>query len=84
MRTCQMPLVNRKWKETSVNKRTRNDWITIILFASMYVGVAVGIVLVLFLRPVGFIVMGVTVGFIALMFWIMNLKLKTISQNHVK
>jgi|GEM_PF-3729572 len=77
-----MPLMNRKWTETSVNERTREDWITIILSASMYVGVAVGIVLVILLVPVGFIVIGVTVGLAAMIFWIMNPKHKTISKDH--
>ena len=76
-----MPLMHRKWTETSVNEWTRKDWTTIILSALMYVGVAVGIVLVILLKPVGFIVIGVTVGLAAMMFWIMNPKLRMISKD---
>jgi hypothetical protein len=84
MRRKSMAFIQRKWTPVSADNWTKEDWYAIILSPLAYVGLAVGVALSLLLLKAGFIVLGVTIGIIIFMHWIIDPKLKTISEEFEK
>ncbi len=77
-----MPLIRRKWTPAAADEWTREDAIAIVLSPLAYIGLAVGVALSLLFLPVGFIVLGVSIVLIILMHWVIDPKLKTLSNEY--
>jgi len=75
-------LIRRKWTPAAADEWKREDWIVIVLSPLAYIGLAVGVVLSILLLKVGFIVLGLTIVVIVLMHWVIDPKLKTISEDY--
>ena len=79
-----MRLIRREWTPAAADEWTREDWIVIVLSPLVYVGLAVGVALSVLLMKTGFIVLGVSVFLTVLLHWIIDPKLKTISEDYEK
>ena len=79
-----MRLIRREWTPGAADEWTREDWIVIVLSPLVYVGLAVGVALSVLLMRTGFIVLGVSVFLTVLLHWIIDPKLKTISEDYEK
>jgi len=77
-----MRLIRREWTPADADEWTKEDWIAIVLSPLAYVAIAVGVALSLLLLPVGFIILGIAVVMTVLMHWVIDPKLKTISQDY--
>ena len=77
-----MALIRRDWTPASADEWTREDWVAIIISPLAYIGLAVGVALSILLLPVGFIVLGGAVVLTVLMHWVIDPKLKTISEEY--
>ena len=79
-----MALIRRKWTPAAADEWVREDWITIVLSALAYIGLAVGVALSCMLLTTGFIVLGISVVLIVLMHWVIDPKLKMLSEDYEK
>jgi hypothetical protein len=79
-----MALIRRTWEPTAADEWTREDWIAIILSPLAYIAFAVGVALSILLLKVGFIILGVGIVLTVLMHWVIDPKLKMISQDYEK
>lgn len=79
-----MAIIRRKWTPAAADEWTKEDWYAIVLSPLAYIGLAVGVALSLLLMKIGFLVLGVTIGGILFMHWIIDPKLKTISKDFEK
>ncbi len=79
-----MALIRRKWTPAAADEWAREDWITIVLSPLAYIGLAVGVALSCLLLTAGFIVLGISVVLIVLMHWVIDPKLKTLSEEYEK
>ena len=79
-----MAFIRRKWTPAAADEWTKEDWFAIVLSPLAYIGLAVGVALSVLLLKVGFIVLGVAVVLTALMHWVIDPKLKTISEDYEK
>jgi hypothetical protein len=77
-----MPFIRRKWTPAAADDWTKEDWLAIVLSPLVYIGFAVGVALSILLIPVGFVVLGVAVVLTVLMHWIIDPKLKTVSEEY--
>jgi len=79
-----MALIRRKWTPAAADEWTREDWIAIVLSPLAYITLAIGVALSMFLFKVGFIILGAAVVLTALMHWVIDPKLKVISEDYEK
>ena len=79
-----MALIRREWTPAAADEWTKEDWFVIVLSPMTYVGLALGVAMSILLLKVGFIILGLTVALTILMFWIIDPKLKTISEDYEK
>jgi len=79
-----MALIRRKWTPAAADEWTREDWIAIVLSPLAYITLAIGVALSMFLFKVGFIILGAAVVLKALMHWVIDPKLKMISEDYEK
>jgi len=79
-----MALIRRKWTPAAADEWTKEDWIAIVLSPLAYITLAIGVALSIFLFKVGFIILGAAVVLTALMHWVIDPKLKTISEDYEK
>ncbi len=79
-----MALIRRKWTPAAADEWTKEDWIAIVLSPLAYITLAIGVALSMFLFKVGFIILGAAVVLTALMHWVIDPKLKTISEDYEK
>ena len=77
-----MGFIRREWTPAAADEWTREDWIVIVLSALTYVGLAVGVALSVLLMRTGFVVLGVSVFLTVLLHWIIDPKLRTISEDY--
>lgn len=77
-----MSLIRRKWTPADADEWTKEDWYAIILSPLAYILLTLGTGLSLLLLPIGFILFGVGVVITILMHWIIDPKLKTISDEY--
>lgn len=75
-------LIRRKWTPHEADEWTKEDWIAIILSPFSYILIAVGVAMSLFLLPIGFIFLGIGIIITAFMFFVINPKLKSISEGY--
>jgi ABC-type transport system involved in cytochrome bd biosynthesis fused ATPase/permease subunit len=79
-----MVFIRRSWTPASADEWTREDLIAIFLSALSYIGLSVGITLSFLLLKTGFIILALTILLILLMHWVIDPKLKTISNEYEK
>lgn len=79
-----MALIRRKWTPAAADEWTREDWIAIVLSPLAYITLAIGVALSIFLFKVGFIILGAAVVLTVLMHWVIDPKLKMISEDYEK
>lgn len=79
-----MALIRRKWTPAAADEWTREDWVAIVLSPLAYITLAIGVALSIFLFKVGFIILGAAVVLTALMHWVIDPKLKMISEDYEK
>jgi len=79
-----MALIRRKWTPAAADEWTKEDWIAIVLSPLAYITLAIGVALSMFLFKVGFIILGAAVVLTALMHWVIDPKLKMISEDYEK
>lgn len=79
-----MALIRRTWTPAEADEWTREDWYAIVLSPMAYVGLAVGVAMSMLLLKTGFFILGISVLLIILMHWIIDPKLKTVSEDYEK
>ena len=79
-----MALIRRTWTPAAADDWTREDWIAIVLSPLAYIGIAVGVALSILLLPVGFLILAAAIVLTILMHWVIDPKLKMISQEYEK
>lgn len=77
-----MRLIRREWTPAEADEWTREDWLAIVLSPLAYIALALGVALSLLLLPVGFIILGIAMVLTVLMHWVIDPKLKTISEDY--
>ena len=78
-----MGLIRRKWTPAAADEWTREDWIAIVLSVISYVGLAIGVPLAFF-TIWGWIIVGVALAAMLLMIFIIDPKLKAVSESYEK
>lgn len=79
-----MSFINRKWTPAQADEWTKEDWITVILSPIAYVLLSLGVGLSLLFLTWGFVLLGVGIIVTILMHWIIDPKLKVISDEYEK
>jgi antibiotic biosynthesis monooxygenase (ABM) superfamily enzyme len=79
-----MSFINRKWTPAHADEWTKEDWITIVISPICYILLSLGIGLSMLLLPVGFIVLAAGIILTIIMHWIIDPKLKMISEEYEK
>ncbi len=79
-----MPLIRRKWSPQEADEWSREDWLAMLLSALAYVGVVCGLAGSFLLLPWGFVLLAVGLALAALMYWIIDPKLRVISTEYEK
>jgi ABC-type transport system involved in cytochrome bd biosynthesis fused ATPase/permease subunit len=77
-----MSWIKRRWTAVEADRWTKEDYLTFIISPLVYVLLMVGTALSLFLRWYGFLLLGVAVALLLLMLWIIDPKLKAISEEY--
>ena len=77
-----MAFIRRDWTPAAADDWRKEDWIAIIISPLAYIGLAVGVALSMLLIPAGFIVLTIAVVLIIFMHWVIDPKLKMISNEY--
>ena len=79
-----MPWIRRSWKAAEADEWTKEDLIACILSPLAYIALAVGMALALLLKLIGFLILIGAVILIILMIYVIDPKLKSISEEYEK
>ncbi len=79
-----MALIRREWTPKQADEWRKEDWIAIVLSALAYIFLTIGSALAFLLLTSGFIILGFGIILSALMYWVIDPKLKMISQEYEK
>ncbi len=79
-----MGLIRRKWTARDADEWTREDALAIVLSPLSYVALMIGTAMSLLLIPAGFYILGAGIVLTILMFWVINPKLSTVSEEYEK
>jgi len=79
-----MPWIRRSWKAEEADEWTKEDLIACILSPLAYIALAVGIALALLMKIIGFLILIGAVILIILMIYVIDPKLKSISEEYEK
>jgi small-conductance mechanosensitive channel len=79
-----MPLIRRTWTPAQADEWTREDWLTILISPLVYILLMVGVALACLLQWQGFVMTGVGIVLLILMHWIIDPKLRAISEEYEK
>lgn len=77
-------MIRRNWTPIEADEWTKEDWITIILSPIIYILLTVGVALSFLLMWEGFVLVAVSIVLIVLMHWIIDPKLRAISEEYEK
>lgn len=77
-----MPLIRRTWTPRQADEWSREDLIAMLLSALSYTCMVVGVALSLLLLPSGFVILAAGIAFTALMYWVIDPKLRVISTEY--
>ncbi len=79
-----MKFIKRDWKPEEADSWTKEDWIAILISPIAYATLMVGLALSLLLLKEGFVIFGVGILLTFLLHWIIDPKLKAISEEYEK
>lgn len=79
-----MGFIRRNWTPGEADEWTKEDWIAVVLSAASYILLMVGTVLSFLLNIWGFIILALGIASTYLMHWIIDPKLKTVSEEYEK
>ncbi len=79
-----MAFIRRNWTAIEADEWTKEDWITIILSPLIYVLLTIGAALSLLLFWYGYLILALGIVLTAVMHWIIDPKLKAISEEYEK
>ncbi len=79
-----MAIIRRQWTAKEADEWRKEDWIAIVLSVLSYITLMLGTALSLLLLPIGFIVFGIGVILTFLMYYVIDPKLKVISEEYEK
>jgi hypothetical protein len=77
-----MSRIKRRWTAAEADRWTKEDYITFVISPLVYVLLLIGTALSLLLRWYGFLLLGVGVALLLLMLWVIDPKLKAISEDY--
>ena len=77
-----MSFIKRNWTAAEADEWTKEDWLTIFISPIAYVLIMIGVALSFLLLWVGFIVLGLGIIATVVMHWIIDPKLKAISDEY--
>ena len=77
-----MSWIKRRWTAVEADRWTKEDYLTFIISPLVYVLLMIGTALSLLLRWYGFLLLGAGVALLLVMFWIIDPKLKAISEDY--
>jgi hypothetical protein len=77
-------MIKRTWTAEEADEWTREDWITIVLSPLIYTILTIGVALMCMLRLDGFILTAIGIVLTIVMHWIIDPKLKAISEEYEK
>lgn len=77
-----MSWIKRTWTPHEADEWTKEDWIAIVISPFSYIFITLGLAMSLFLLPIGFIFLGVGVLLTVIMFYVIDPKLKAVSENY--
>ena len=76
--------IKRNWTAQEADNWTKEDWIAILLSPLIYILIALGVAGSLLLRLWGFLSLACSILLTAVMYWIIDPKLKKISSEYEK
>ncbi len=79
-----MKLIRRDWTPEKADEWRREDWIAIVFSVLAYVLLTVGSALSFLLLPSGFLILGLGIVSTAVMYWVIDPKLRMISSEYEK
>ncbi len=79
-----MALIKRNWTPEEAEHWTKEDIYTIIISPLAYFTLVVGVALSMLLMPIGFVWLAISIVLIILMHWIIDPKLKVVSEEFEK
>ncbi len=79
-----MGFIKRDWTPAEADDWTKEDWITIVISPMAYVLLTLGVAFSLLLLWYGFVILGVGIVATVMMHWIIDPKLKAISNDYEK
>jgi len=77
-----MSWIKRRWTAVEADRWTKEDYLTFVISPLVYVLLMIGTALSLLLRWYGFLLLGAGVILLLLMLWIIDPKLKAISEEY--
>jgi small-conductance mechanosensitive channel len=77
-----MSWIKRRWTAVEADRWTKEDYLTFIISPLVYVLLMIGTALSLLLRWYGFLLLGAGVVLLLVMLWIIDPKLKAISEDY--
>ncbi len=77
-----MSWIRRKWTAVDADEWTREDYLAIFISPIAYMLLMVGVALAFMLRPIGFVILAVGALLTILMHWIIDPKLKAVSEEY--
>ena len=79
-----MGFIKREWTPEEADEWTKEDWITIVISPIAYALLTIGVALSLLLLWYGFIILGLGIIATIVLHWIIDPKLKAISNEYEK
>lgn len=79
-----MPLIRRTWTAAEADEWTREDWFVIVLSPICYFALTLGVALSFLLLWEGFAITAASIVLIVWMHWIIDPKMKAISEEYEK
>lgn len=79
-----MSFIRRTWTAREADEWTREDLITVIISPLCYIILTLGVIWSLLLQPIGFILLGFGGLLTYIMHWIIDPKLRSISEEYEK
>jgi hypothetical protein len=77
-----MSFIKRDWTNAAADEWTKEDWLTIVISPIAYILIMIGVALSLLALWIGFVVLGFGIVATILMHWIIDPKLKAISDDY--
>ncbi len=79
-----MGFIKRTWQPHEADEWTKEDWIAIVLSPLSYIFITIGLAMSIFLLTMGFVFLIIGIIMTAVMFWVIDPKIKTISGEYEK